>query len=115
MNSQPTRTQSAATTTAAGSPSHPGAHPQPPIARRIRSERTYHGDTVVDEYAWLANKDDPQTIAYLEAENTYTAAMTAGQAGLREEIFGGDQGPHQGDRPVGAVPQGWLVVLLADG
>ena len=72
---------------AAGSPSHPGAQPQPPIARRIRSERTYHGDTVVDEYAWLADKDDPETIAYLEAENAYTAAITAGQAGLCEEIF----------------------------
>ena len=73
---------------AAGSSSHPaGANPQPPIARRIPSERTYHGDTVVDEYAWLADKDDPETIAYLEAENAYTAAITAGQAGLCEEIF----------------------------
>src|SRR5260370_1290347 len=73
---------------AEGSSSHTaGATPGPPTARRIRSERTYHGDTVVDEYAWLADKDDPETIAYLEAENAYTAAITAGQAGLREEIF----------------------------
>jgi len=88
VNSQPTRAESAATTMAGGSPSHAAeAHPEPPAARRIHSERTYHGDTVVDEYAWLADKDDPETIAYLEAENAYTAAMTAGQAGLCEEIF----------------------------
>jgi oligopeptidase B len=47
----------------------------------------HHGDTVIDEYAWLADKDNPETIAYLEAENAYTAAMTAGQAGLREQMF----------------------------
>src|SRR5262245_64914745 len=64
-----------------------GASPVPPVARRIPSERTHHGDTVIDEYAWLADKDDPDTLRYLEAENAYTAAMTAGQAGLREEIF----------------------------
>jgi oligopeptidase B len=61
--------------------------PEPPAAPRIRSERTHHGDTFADEYAWLASKDDPQTIAYLEAENAYTEAMTAGQAGLRAAVF----------------------------
>jgi oligopeptidase B len=61
---------------------------RPPVARRVRHERTFHGDTFVDEYSWLADKDDPETIAFLEAENAYTEAMTAGQAELREAIFG---------------------------
>jgi oligopeptidase B len=59
----------------------------PPVARSIPSERTFHGDTVLDEYAWLAAKDNPETIAYLAAENAYTEAMIAGQAGLRDAIF----------------------------
>src|SRR5712692_3127116 len=59
-----------------------------PVVRRIPTERTHHGDTFTDDYAWLADKDSPETIAYLEAENAYTEAMTAGQAGLREAIFG---------------------------
>jgi oligopeptidase B len=42
----------------------------------------------MDEYAWLADKTNPDTIAYLEAQNAYTEALTAGQAGLRDEIFG---------------------------
>jgi oligopeptidase B len=50
--------------------------------------REHHGDRVVDEFAWLANRDDPDTIAYLEAENAYTEARTGDQAGLREVIFG---------------------------
>ena len=62
--------------------------PEPPAARRVRQERTFHGDTIVDEYAWLADKESPETIAFLEAENAYAKAMTAGQEGLREAIFG---------------------------
>ena len=62
--------------------------PLPPAARRIPRDRTFHGDTFADEYAWLEEKDNPETIAFLEAENAYTEAMTAGQADLREAIFG---------------------------
>ncbi|HEX6872105.1 MAG TPA: S9 family peptidase [Micromonosporaceae bacterium] len=58
-----------------------------PVAKQVPIERTHHGDTVVDEYAWLADKDDPDTIAYLTAENAYTEARTADQASLRETIF----------------------------
>jgi oligopeptidase B len=42
---------------------------------------------VIDEYAWLADKEDPRTVAFLEAENAYTETMTAGQEALRGEIF----------------------------
>jgi len=58
-----------------------------PVAKRIPSTRTHHGDSVTDEYAWLADKDDPDTIAYLKAENAYTGALTAGLAPLSETIF----------------------------
>ena len=61
---------------------------RPPAARRVRSERTFHGDTVIDEYAWLGDKDDPETINFLEGENAYTEAMTADSDGLRQAIFG---------------------------
>jgi oligopeptidase B len=60
---------------------------QPPIAKRVPSKRTHHGDTVIDEYAWLTDPKDPETIAYLKAENTYTEALTAGLADLREAVF----------------------------
>jgi oligopeptidase B len=68
--------------------STPADGPEPPPARRIPYERTFHGDTFVDEYAWLADKDNPETAAFLEAENAYTEVMTAGQAELRDAIFG---------------------------
>jgi oligopeptidase B len=58
-----------------------------PIAKRVPTERTFHGDTVIDEYAWLADKDDPDTIGYLKAENAFTEAATAPLGGLRETLF----------------------------
>ncbi|MGN9774793.1 S9 family peptidase [Micromonospora sp. H33] len=58
-----------------------------PVAKRVPTERTHHGDTVVDEYAWLAVKDDPETIAYLTAENAYTEKRTAHLADLRGQLF----------------------------
>ncbi|MEO3815496.1 S9 family peptidase [Plantactinospora sp. B24E8] len=58
-----------------------------PVARRVPAERTHHGDTVLDEYAWLAAKDDPETIAYLNAENAWTEQRTAGLAAFRDTLF----------------------------
>ena len=60
---------------------------QPPTAKRVPHERTHHGDTVADEYAWLQQKDDPDTVAYLEAENAFTTAATAHLEQLRETAF----------------------------
>ncbi len=82
--------------------------PQPPPAERIPAERTYHGDTVTDEYAWLAGKENPRTIAYLEGQNAYTEAMTARQAGLRDEIFGEIKGrTKETDLSVPTRRRGW--------
>ncbi|MBG0826509.1 S9 family peptidase [Planomonospora sp. ID67723] len=57
------------------------------MAKKVPSERVHHGDTVVDDYAWLTVKDDPETIAHLEAENAYTQQMTAHLGSLQETIF----------------------------
>ncbi len=81
---------------------------EPPAAKRIPAERTHHGDTIVDEYAWLADKENPDTIAFLEAENAYTEAMTAGQTGLRETIFGEIKGrTKETDLSVPSRKRGW--------
>ena len=61
--------------------------PTPPIAKQVPTERTHHGDTVTDPYAWLTDPKDPEVIAYLEAENAYTESLTAGLAGLRSDVF----------------------------
>lgn len=59
-----------------------------PVAKKVPSERTHHGDTFVDQYEWLRDKDDPEVIAYLEAQNEFTEKHTEQLDGLRKEIFG---------------------------
>ena len=60
---------------------------QPPVAERRPFERTHHGDTFVDDYEWLRDKESPDTLAYLEAENAYTQTRTSHLEPLREQIF----------------------------
>ena len=77
---------------------------QPPRADRRPITTEHHGRTRVDDYEWLREKDSPEVRAYLDAENAYTEERTAHLADLREPDLRGDQGPHAGDRPVGARP-----------
>jgi oligopeptidase B len=58
-----------------------------PTAERRPVDRVHHGDTFVDDYEWLRDKDDPATLAYLEAENAHTDAATAHLEPLRQQIF----------------------------
>ena len=60
---------------------------QPPIAQVKPRELTEHGETRVDNYFWLREREDPEVITYLEAENEYTAAMLAHTDGLQDLLF----------------------------
>jgi len=46
-----------------------------------------HGDRRVDPYYWLREKDNPEVIAYLEAENSYADAVLAPTLALQETIY----------------------------
>ncbi|NGM66031.1 S9 family peptidase [Sphingobacterium sp. SGR-19] len=64
----------------------------PPVAEKKVYERTIHGDTVVDNYYWMNDyfkkgPDSAEVIAYLEAENNYTAAMMKDTEKLQEKLF----------------------------
>jgi len=59
-----------------------------PVAKRRPITRVHHGDVFVDPYEWLRDKDDPEVIGYLEAENAYTEAQTAHLSELSDAIFG---------------------------
>jgi oligopeptidase B len=69
------------------SPTAPADGTAPPIAEKRPIERVHHGDTFVDNYEWMREKESPDTVAYLEAENAYTRQQTAHLADLREAVF----------------------------
>jgi oligopeptidase B len=58
-----------------------------PIARKEHKETTLHGTVLVDDYAWLREKDEPEVIAYLEAENAYAEMIMNPLNGLREDLY----------------------------
>ncbi len=60
---------------------------KPPLAERKHRERVVHGHTLVDDYAWLREKENPAVPAYLDAENAYTAAAMAGTVELQKQLY----------------------------
>jgi oligopeptidase B len=59
----------------------------PPMAARKPKTLTKFGERRVDDYYWLREKDNPEVVAYLEAENRYTGAVMAPLADFRDKLY----------------------------
>ncbi|MEJ6020402.1 S9 family peptidase [Corynebacterium sp. H113] len=70
-------------TNAANSPASTSA----PVADKRPVVRSHHGRSFTDDYEWLRDKENPDVIDYLDAENAYTDAHTADLKELQESIF----------------------------
>ena len=69
---------------------HPDRHRQeqtPPMAQVIPKKLEKHGDVRIDDYYWLSDRENPDVVAYLTAENEYTAAQMAHVKGLEDALF----------------------------
>ena len=60
---------------------------QPPQAPKKTQELTVHGETRVDPWYWLRDLEDPDTLAYLKAENAYTESVMKPWEGLQEKLY----------------------------
>jgi oligopeptidase B len=58
-----------------------------PYAAKIAHQTEIHGDIIVDDYFWLRDKENPEVIAYLKAENDYVDKVLAPHEELREHLF----------------------------
>ncbi|KAA0251903.1 S9 family peptidase [Acidobacteria bacterium ACD] len=63
------------------------ASPVPPVAKKVPKTTTVHGVTLVDDYAWLREKANPDVKAYLEAENAYADAVMKGTEELQKRLY----------------------------
>jgi oligopeptidase B len=59
----------------------------PPSAPRRPHVISAHGDDREDPWFWLREREDPEVLAYLEAENAYTEGATAPLADFRVDLF----------------------------
>ncbi len=60
---------------------------QPPVARRQQTGTTLFGRSLADDYAWLREKTNQETIAYLEQENAYTQAVMKPTEALQAKLY----------------------------
>ncbi len=60
---------------------------KPPVAKVIPSTVVYGSDNYTDNYAWLKNKNDPEVINYLNAENKYTEEKTKDSEAFQKKLY----------------------------
>ena len=59
----------------------------PPTVEKIRKELTANGDTRIDNYYWLNERENPKVIAYLTAENKYLDTMLSPVKEFRGKLY----------------------------
>jgi oligopeptidase B len=93
-----------------------------PLAPRRPSQRTLHGITVVDDYAWLKDPNwqevlrnpdllQPDIRAYLEAENRYTESWLTPTAALQKTLVAEMRGRIKEDDSSVPQPDGSFAYL----
>lgn len=61
---------------------------QPPLAQKRPVVKTEFGQKRMDEYFWLRERDNPEVIAYLEAENAYSQFWFKPLEKLKVKLYG---------------------------
>ncbi|NET52222.1 MAG: S9 family peptidase [Merismopedia sp. SIO2A8] len=59
----------------------------PPVAKPYPNVLETHGDRRIDPYYWMRDRNHPELIPYLEAENAYTQAQMAHTAELQAQLY----------------------------
>ncbi|MFQ5769817.1 MAG: S9 family peptidase [bacterium] len=59
----------------------------PPVATKLPKADTLYGAIRIDNYFWLRERDNPEVISYLKAENQYTKAMMKHTEKLQDNLY----------------------------
>lgn len=60
---------------------------KPPVAKKIPHEIVTNGHKRVDPYYWMKQRENPEVVAYLEAENAYLKAVMKDTEPLQEKLY----------------------------
>src|SRR5580658_6592982 len=61
--------------------------PQPPVAKKVAHVTQINGVTLKDNYFWLRDKNDPDAMKYLEAENAYTEQVMKPTKAFQDSLY----------------------------
>jgi len=59
----------------------------PPVAKKVPHDSEVNGHKMVDNYAWLREKTNPEVRAYLEKENAYTDSIMKPTEPLQKKLY----------------------------
>lgn len=59
----------------------------PPVAKKIPNQLIIHGDTLIDNYFWLRDKNSSEVINHLYAENAYADNIMKESLFLQKVLF----------------------------
>lgn len=59
----------------------------PPSCEKKPKELSIHGDTRLDDYYWLNDRENPEVVSYLEEENNYLDRVMSHLDGFRENLY----------------------------
>ena len=59
----------------------------PPVAKKVSKTTEINGRTLVDNYFWMRDKQNPEVAAYLQAENAYTEAVMKPTEPLQKKLY----------------------------
>lgn len=59
----------------------------PPAAKKISKELVTHGHLRVDDYYWMNERENPEVVAYLEAENEYLRKVMKHTEPLQQKLY----------------------------
>lgn len=63
------------------------AQTAPPDVRPQPETTVIHGDTLVDPYRWLNQRENPEVLDYLRAENRYAESLLSHTKTLQDQLF----------------------------
>lgn len=90
---------------------------QPPKAKKIDKILEKHGDQRIDSYYWMNERENPEVISYLEAENAYCDAMMKDTEDFQNLLFEEMKSRYQKDDS--SLPyffnEYWYLVRYEDG
>jgi len=59
----------------------------PPVAKKVHTEKTVNGKTLVDDYAWMRERSNPDVKAVLEAENAYAEYVMQPTKARQQKLY----------------------------